>query len=265
MNTDRRRILGPAAAAVPLRSTTTDPRQCGTPDGSHIKFFLKSGLLKNAAGLAYVGTDDTIVEISVYGPRPIRGLYIERASLSVECRFLPYITQPKEVVFNGSSSTQGRTGLTSIEHRLLAFIETALLAAVPLEKYPKSSIDVFINVLSFNASTRSLLHLAAWSATGASVAMVDAGIEMRDLVTAGYVLVVGGETLLDPTVCDDAGMHCVACFTAMNNNEAVSVWIDGAAKGLETLAAQLEGCRRMSSLVRSNVNGYLLGAAGQPS
>lgn len=265
MNVDRRRILGPASAATPSRTSEADSVQLGTEDGSQIKFFIKSGLLKNASGLAYLETGDTILEVSVYGPRPIRGLYIERASLSVECRFLPYITQPNEVVFNRSTNrNNGRTGLTSIEHRILSFVETALLSTIPLEKYPKSTIDVFINVLSFNSNTRSVLNLAAWTATCASLAMVDAGIEMRDLITGGHVRVSDGVALLDPTVNDSSVVaanvaECVACFTVMNNNDVVALWLNGSDLELETMSLQIEGCKKMSGLVRSNINGYLLG------
>lgn len=266
MNVDRRRMLGPASAATPIVPAVSSAAQTGTPDGSHIKFFLKSGLSKNASGLAFLETGDTIVEVSVYGPRPIKGLYIERASLSVECRFLPYITQPNEVLYNGSSRSNGRAGLTGVEHRVSAFVETALLATIPLEKYPKLTIDVFVNVLSFNANTRSLLNLAAWTATCTSLAMVDAGIEMRDLITAGHVQLSGTTALLDPTVgdADDGGsLECVACFTTMHNNDVVAVWMDGSSDdaGLEALTLQLEACKNMSNLVRSNVNGYLLGLA----
>lgn len=268
MNADRRRILGPLSAATPTRQSVVTTEQSGTADGSHIKFFIKSGLLKNASGLAYLEIDDTIVEISVYGPRPIKGLYMERASLSVECHFLPYITQPNEVIFNGSTNrSNGRTGLTSIEHRICSVVETALLSTIPLEKYPKSTIDVFINVLSFNSNTRSILNLIAWTVTCSSLAMVDAGIEMRDLVTGGHVLLIDGVVLLDPTVSDaeSNAKECLACFTVMHNNDVVALWVDGSndSSDEEALNSQIDGCSKMSTLVRSNVNGYLLDIALQ--
>lgn len=265
MNADRRRILGPSSAAAPIHESATESVQLGTADGSNIKFFAKSGLLKNASGLAYLEVGDTIIEISVYGPRPIKGLYIERASLSVEAHFLPYITQPNEVIFNGGNNrSNGRTGLTSIEHSLSSFVETALLSTIPLEKYPKSTIDVFINILSFNSNTRSLLNLAAWTVTCTSLAMVDSGIEMRDLVTGGHVLVIDGVALLDPTISDFEKnvAESVACFTVLHNNDVVALWMEGSGEitDLNTLKLQMDGCKKMSELVRSNVNGYLLGA-----
>lgn len=270
MNADRRRILGPSSAATPIRESATETLQVGTPDGSHIKFFAKSGLLKNASGLAYLEVGDSIIEVSIFGPRPIKGLYIERASLSVESHFLPYITQPNEVIFNGGSNrANGRTGLTSIEHSLSSFVETALLSTIPLEKYPKSTIDVFINILSFNSNTRSLLNLAAWTVTCTSLAMVDAGIEMRDLITGGHVLIIDGVTLLDPTISDSGKnvSESVACFTVLHNNDVVALWMDGSNEvtDLNALKSQIDGCKKMSELVRSNVNGYLLSVAQETS
>jgi exosome complex component RRP41 len=57
-------------------------------------------------------------------------------------------------------------------------IKEALEPAVMLEKFPRTAIDVFIEVLQADGGTRC----AALSA--ASVALADAGIPMRDMVSA---------------------------------------------------------------------------------
>jgi exosome complex component RRP41 len=57
-------------------------------------------------------------------------------------------------------------------------IKEALEPAVMLEKFPRTAVDVFIEVLQADGGTRC----AALSA--ASVALADAGIPMRDMVAA---------------------------------------------------------------------------------
>lgn len=59
-------------------------------------------------------------------------------------------------------------------------LQQALVPALLLEKYPKSQIDVFVNVLENDGTYASL----AAAVTVASLALQDAGFEMRDSVMA---------------------------------------------------------------------------------
>jgi exosome complex component MTR3 len=57
-------------------------------------------------------------------------------------------------------------------------LEQALLPALRSELYPRSTIDIFVQVLDCDG-----LHSALGAAiTCASMALVNAGIEMRDIV-----------------------------------------------------------------------------------
>lgn len=266
---DRRRILGPTDAVIPTLGLSSgearQKKQFPSKDGVR-SFFIKTGLTRNANGLAFLEVDDTIIEVSVFGPRPIKGSFIDRASFSVECKFLPYITQPNEVLYNGGTSqANGRPGLTAIEQKVSTYVETAFLPALLLEKYPKSTIDVFINVLSFNSNSSSLLNLISWVVNCTSLAMVDSGIELRDIVTSGHVRLVNGKTVLDPKISEEqesvTGIECCASFMSMQNNEILAFWVEGnddiEILG-ETLADLTTGCLEMSRLVRQNINGYLL-------
>lgn len=268
---DRRRILGPSDAKIPLAGDSSSPliaqEKTRTEEGVR-NFFIKSGSATNANGLAFLEVGNTIVEVSVYGPRPIKGLFIDRASFSVECKFLPFITQPNEILYNGATShSNGRTGLTHIEQRISTYVETAFLPAVLLEKYPKSTIDVFIKVLAFDSNTTSILNLIAWIVNCTSIAMVDSGIELRDLVTGGHVQALGEKLLLDSQAADDGasrGSECVASFMPMQNNELVGFWVQGADDEEiteESLDGLIKSCQEMSTLVRKNLNGFMLSLA----
>lgn len=264
---DRRRILGPAGAKIPVLGVSSDASVAPAPLPAESRsaagvrrFFLKSGLTKNANGLAYLEVGDAIVEVSVFGPRPIRGLFVDKALFSVDCKFLPYISQPQEKVYNGPSQHQnGRPGLTAIEHKVASFVETAFLSALLLQKYPKSTIDVFITVIAYNPQTLSLLNLMAWAVNCTSVAMVDAALEMRDVVSAGHVAVCGDAHAVDSHL--DSGSECVASYMAMQNNQVVAFWMEGGTVVPESLLRLMEACERMSAEVRRNINGFLLLAA----
>lgn len=252
---DRRRLLGPSDTRYPVF-----PAQASHDKPSGIrKFFVGTGLSKNANGLAYLEVEDTVIEVSIFGPRPIRGLFIERASFSVECKFSPYLTQPNEVLFNSADRQMGRTSLTNVEHKLSTFVETAFLPAVLLEKYPKSTIDVFVTVVAFNSKMYSLQNLASWVVNCTTMALVDSGVEIRDMVTCGHVLLQDDEVVADPQA--DERTECVALFMTMKNNEMVAFWVDGGEALLETTLEQLlGGCLLMAHDIRHNLNGVLLKA-----
>ncbi|KAF3987774.1 hypothetical protein FT663_03681 [Candidozyma haemuli var. vulneris] len=273
MSTDRRRITGPTDAKTPqvgISSGKTPTAKFSAAENAHgvRRFFLKSGLTKNANGSAYLEVGNTILEVSVYGPRPIRGSFIDRASFSVECKFLPYLTQPNEVIFNAGDKRTGRTGLTNIEHRISTYVETAFLPSICVEKYPKSTIDVFVNVIAFDPATGTLPNLISWVVNCTALAMVDSGIEVKDLVTAGHAKLTGESIDLDSQLHAEkdtsTGTECVASYMKMHDNEMVAFWVE-CDESKEVEAASLEkllsGCDLMSTEVRKNLNGYLLRVA----
>ena len=67
----------------------------------------------------------------------------------------------------------------------------ALEPAIFLEEFPKTGIYLFIEIIQADAGTRTA------GINAASVALADAGIPMRDLVTAVAAGRVGGECFLD--------------------------------------------------------------------
>lgn len=275
MSLDRRRILGPDSAYIPALSLSTNKSGSKTGNTKPIddvrKIFVKRGIATNANGSAYLEVGKTVIEVSLYGPRPIRGSFIDRATFSVETKFLPYVSQPGDAIFNDESSTanpNGRAGLTNIEQKISSQIETTLVPCILLEKYPKSSIDVFVTILSRESSSDDIslmLNLISWCINCCSLAMVDSGIEIKDIVTSGHARMnySTGEVALDPVVSESDGGHfidCIASFMALNNNEIAGFWIEGKNASLneDVINKLTEGCERMSSIVRSNFNSFLL-------
>ncbi|KAG2733569.1 hypothetical protein G9P44_003094 [Scheffersomyces stipitis] len=288
---DRRRLLGSVNTIIPnvgLSSAdgTAQPAKIESKTEPRIDglrpFFLKTGIIENANGSSYLEVGNNIIEVSVYGPRPIRGSFIDRASFSVECKFLPFISQPNEHLYNNTSisassaanttnqtnvNVNGRTGLTSIEHKISSYIETSLLPSIVLEKYPKSTIDVFVTIISTDSSLggsysdTKMLSLVNWVLNASSVALVDSGIEVKDVVTSGVAHLQNDVLVLDPTEIqekDEGSVSCVASFMNLRNDEIVGIWIEGDQTNLENSQVDhlLDGCNDMSKKVRANINSY---------
>src|SRR3989454_1556198 len=82
-----------------------------------------------------------------------------------------------------------RTRSGSVE--ISKVISEAFASVVFVEQFPRTSVDIFIEVLQADAGTRCA------GLTAASVALADAGIPMRDLVASCASGKIGGVVALD--------------------------------------------------------------------
>ncbi len=139
-----------------------------SPD-QHREVRMEVGVLSNADGSALVAYGDTVVVSAVYGPREVHPRHLalpDRAILRVRYHMTPFST-PDE---------RKRPEPTRREIEISKIIREALEPVILLEQFPRTSIDVFIEVLQADGSTRVA------SITAASLALADAGIPMKDLV-----------------------------------------------------------------------------------
>lgn len=235
---DRRRLLGPANAITPAVGISSNPKD-NEPEKdvtmsdatTEDKFFVQAGNIDNANGLCYMEVGDGLIILacSVYGPRPINNLFISRGLFLVETKFMPHVPQ-------GTDGAPSFLELTGVEQRLSLFVETSLLPLVLLSKYPKLTIDVYVHVMACDDPS-NLHRLALWMVNCALVALVDAEIEVRDVVTLGA---------------SGAG---VASFMALADDGIVGMWLDGDASGVTTT---LDACATKANAIRANINSYLL-------
>ncbi len=168
----------------PIPLIANGKRVDGRLPNEHRPVRMEIGVVNNAEGSALVAYGNTVVIAAVYGPREIPQKYLElpdKAILRVRYHMLPFST-PEE----RKTPTPTRR-----EVEISKVIRTALEPVVLLEKFPRTAIDVYIEVVQADGSTR------AASITAASLALADAGIPMKDLVVGISVGKVAGTIVVD--------------------------------------------------------------------
>ncbi len=144
---------------------------------------MEVGILDNADGSALVEFGRTKVLAAVYGPREPVQKYIvlpDKAVLRVRYHMAPFSTSERK------SPAPSRR-----EIELSKVIREALEPVVLTELFPRTSIDIFIEVLQADGGTRTT------GLTAASLALADAGIPMKALVGAVAVGKIQGTLVLD--------------------------------------------------------------------
>ena len=139
---------------------------------------MEVSVLKNADGSAYVEQGNTRVLAAVYGPREVHPKHLtlpDRAILRTRYHMVPYSTDERK-----------SPAPTRREIELSKVIREALESVIFVELYPRTTIDVFIEVIQADAGTRTAGLMAA------SLALADAGIPMKDLIAAVAIGKVDG-------------------------------------------------------------------------
>ncbi len=144
---------------------------------------IKVGVLKNADGSAYIEFGKNKILAGVFGPRDVHPKHMaDQDSGILRCR---YHMSPFSVTERKNPAPSRR------EIEISKVIKEALQPAVILKDFPRTVVDVFIEVLQADGGSRC----AALDA--ASVALVDAGIPMRDIVAACAAGKVADKIVLD--------------------------------------------------------------------
>ncbi|MFP3319853.1 MAG: exosome complex exonuclease Rrp41 [Acidilobus sp.] len=150
---------------------------------------IKVGVLSNADGSALVSYGKTKVIAAVYGPRepPQRfAILPDRASLFVRYHMAPFSTEERK-----------SPAPTRREIELSKVVREALEPVVLSELFPRTAIEVYVEVLQSDGGTRTA------SVTAASAALADAGIPMKGLVAGVAVGKVDGVIVLDINEVED--------------------------------------------------------------
>ncbi len=144
---------------------------------------IEAGVLERADGSAYIEWGNNKIIAAVYGPREIYPKHLQDPSKAVlRARY-------NMAAFSVDERKKPGPDRRSIELSLV--ISNALSSVVFLEQFPRTSIDVFIEVLQADAGTRIA------GLTAASVALADAGIPMKDLIAGCAAGKVENTVVLD--------------------------------------------------------------------
>jgi len=144
---------------------------------------IRAHILKNADGSAEIKLGGNWIIAAIYGPKehfPKFEVSQDKAILNCRYHMNPYSTSERK------SPKPSRR-----EIELSKVIRNALEQVVILDDYPEMSIDVFIEVLQAEGSTRVA------SITAAAVALADAGIPMKDMVVGCSAGKYNGVIILD--------------------------------------------------------------------
>jgi exosome complex component RRP41 len=144
---------------------------------------LEVGVLKNADGSAHIEWGKNKITAAVYGPKevhPKHQVLPDRALLRSRYHMAPFSVDERK---NPAPSRR--------EIEISKVIREALQPAVILEDYPRTAIEVWVEVLQSDGGSRVA------GITAASLALADAGINMRDLVVGCSCGLIGETVVAD--------------------------------------------------------------------
>lgn len=144
---------------------------------------MEVGVLNNADGSAYIECGNNKILVGVYGPKELyskKHAKPDGAVLRCKYNMAPFSVMERK-----------RPGPDRRSTEISKLISEAITPSIFLEKYPRSSIDISIEVLEAEGGTRCL------GIVGASLALADAEIPMRDLISACAVGKVDNHIVVD--------------------------------------------------------------------
>jgi exosome complex component RRP41 len=196
---------------------------------------IEVGVLSNADGSAYIEQGKNKILAAVYGPKELHPKHLalpDRMVLRCRYHMAPFSVQERK------SPAPSRR-----EIELSKVIREALEPAVFVEYYPRTAVDIFIEVLQADGSTRCT------SITAASLALADAGVPMRDLVAACSAGKVEDSIVLDLNDVEDKVGSADVPVAYMPNLGAITLLqMDGILtpeEFEEAVKLAIEGCRKI--------------------
>ena len=148
------------------------------------KIEAKAGVIPQADGSAMFKIGNTVAYAAVYGPRTLHPKFMqdpEKGILRCNYNMMP---------FSGSGE-RVRPGPSRRSKEISMVTEKALSSVVELKDFPNAVVDLFIELPQTDAGTRCAGICAA------SIALADAGIQMKEMVVAISAGMVNGKPVVD--------------------------------------------------------------------
>ncbi len=175
---------------------------------------MEVGILKNADGSAYLEWGNNKIFAAVYGPREVHPHHLAKPDRGILRVFYRMATFS---VFERKRPAPGRR-----EKEISMIITDCLEPVLFLELYPGTSFEIFIQVMDADGGTRCA------STTVAALALANAGIPMRSLVTSLALGKIDGELVVDLSGIEDkAGDADLPIAVTWFNDEISLLQFDG--------------------------------------
>ncbi|MEM2094972.1 MAG: exosome complex exonuclease Rrp41 [Candidatus Bathyarchaeia archaeon] len=199
---------------------------------------IEVGTLEKADGSAYIEWGKNKILVAVYGPREVHPRHLALPDRSLfRCRYhmAPFSTEERK---NPAPSRR--------EVELSKVIREAIEPVVFTELFPRTGIDVFIEVLQSDGGTRCA------GITATSLALADAGVPLRDLIVACAAGKVSGQIVLDLSdIEDQKGEADMPVAFSPRTEEITLLQMDGILSKEEYVRAlelAIRGCRIVHEL-----------------
>ena len=204
---------------------------------------MKVGVLSRADGSAYVKWGNNKVLVAVYGPREAQPRHIQNP--------LRGIVQASYNMVSFSVTDRKRPGPDRRSVEISKIASEALGAAIITENFPRTTIDISMEILQADAGTRCV------GITAASLALADAGIPMRDLVASCAAGKIDGQVVLDLMKEEDNnGQADLPVAILPKSGEIVLLQMDGhmTQDELESgLKMAMDGCKKVYEMQRETL------------
>ena len=144
---------------------------------------IKVANLKNAGGSASFKFGNTFAQAAIFGPQEMHPRHLlDPQKAYIKCRYTMAPFSTKERIRPGRS----RRGT-----EISKVLKEASKSVIFLEDYPKTLINIYVEILQADATTRCA------GLNAASLALVDAGIPLKNLITSCSVGKIDGQIVLD--------------------------------------------------------------------
>ncbi len=170
---------------------------------------MEVGVLDEADGSAMVETGNTRVIASVFGPQELHPQHLQksdRAVIKMRYNMAPFSVDDR--MRPGPNRRAKEIGLVA---------KKALEPAIELESFPKAGIDISMEVVESDGGTR------VTGINAAALALADAGIPMRGLVSACAAGVIDDTAVLDVNGKEDKEGNADIPIAVINGGDEITL------------------------------------------
>lgn len=144
----------------------------------------KAGIIPNADGSAFFKIGKTTAYAAVYGPRELHPKFLQNPKKGIlRCYY-------NMMPFSGMGD-RVRPGTNRRSKEISMVMQKAFEPVIDLNEWPNAAVDVFVELTETDAGSRCAAICAA------AIALADAGITMKDMVTAVAVGKVDDKIVAD--------------------------------------------------------------------